>query len=274
MGQQDALVYSLSAGGAYAETPRAMTAGAQVSMELPLPGGTIAVDARVLYHNVVGNLKQENLAVGMGLQFIEMDEETRAAIANYVEECLDFQAGGEQPKRSAAPHDEAAQPQERRQNPRLELPNTLGRQQAPERPASSAAKGQNKVVVRCRDGRVIKGYLFDFLPQKDIFHVVSSDDENEITELSSSEPKAIFFVKSFDGDRDGAGPERLTREELRALRGVKLEVRFHDGEVMFGTTHGYQPGRKGFFVFPTDETSNNTRIYVYEGATESVEVFR
>ena len=191
-----------------------------------------------------------------------------------MEECLEFQAGGEQPKFSAAPHDEAAPPQERRQNPRLELPNRVGRPEAREQAAGNAAKGQNKVVVRCRDGRVIKGYLFDFLPQKEIFHVVSPDDENEITELRSSEPKAIFFVKSFDGDRDGAEPKSLTRDELRALRGVKLEVRFHDGEVMCGTTHGYQPGRKGFFVFPANETSNNTRIFVYEDATESVDVLR
>jgi hypothetical protein len=43
---------------------------------------------------------------------------------------------------------------------------------------------------------------------------------------------------------------------------------------MYGTTHGYQPGRKGFFLFPADETSNNVRVYIYEDSTESVEVWR
>jgi hypothetical protein len=294
VGERDALVYSLSEGGAYLETPRAMTAGARLKIAFPLPCGTISVDARVLHSNVSGNLQQENLALGMGVEFIKPDAETRAIIADYVDESLELLTGRKLPGRTIAPPEEEAQPKERRRYPRLDFLKTFGRrgtreEAEPEQIASADAPpptegsrkaehgpvdSANKVMVRCRDGRLIKGHTFDFLPHKDVFHVVSPHDENEITELRSSEPEAILFVKSFDGNNDHAARKNLTREDLRGLRGVKLEVRFRDGEVMYGTTHGYHPGRKGFFLFPADETSNNIRVYVYEDATESVEVLR
>jgi hypothetical protein len=303
MGAREALVYSLSEGGAYLETPRVTVAGAQLTLQLPLPAGTVSVDAHVLYHNVVGNLQQENLATGMGVEFIDMDEETREAIADYVDECVELQTGLRPPKRIAPPVEEEAQPEAEsrypwleslKENPWFEVVKGLGQRYARERaepepihevyapsPAEASPKPEhhpkdagNRVVVRCQDGRLIKGYTLDFMPNKNVFHVVSPDDESEITELSLTELKAIFFVKDFAGDPDGASPKSFTRDELRGLHGVKLEVRFLDGEVMYGTTHGYQPGRKGFFLFPADETSNNIRVYIYEDATDSVKVLR
>jgi hypothetical protein len=223
MGERDALVYSLSAGGAYVETPRVTIAGGQVKLELPLPSGTIAVDARVLYHNVVGNLQQENLAVGMGLEFIEMDAETRETIADYVDECMESQTGRKPPQRTAEPLEEEAPPEEPSRYPWLEAVKPwlevlkgierryLGERAEPEqipaveesppteaspKPEHNPTDSGNRVVVRCRDGRLIKGYTLDFLPNKDVFHVVAADDENEITELRSSEPRSASWTAS------------------------------------------------------------------------------
>jgi hypothetical protein len=45
---------------------------------------------------------------------------------------------------------------------------------------------------------------------------------------------------------------------------------FNDGEMLLGTTTGYQPGRPGFFVVPADADSNSERCYVISAATQSV----
>lgn len=45
---------------------------------------------------------------------------------------------------------------------------------------------------------------------------------------------------------------------------------FKDGEVLVGTTTGYQPGRPGFFLEPADTTSNIERCYVVAAATLDV----
>ena len=46
---------------------------------------------------------------------------------------------------------------------------------------------------------------------------------------------------------------------------------FADGEVIVGTTQGYQPGRPGFFMVPADQADNNIeRCYVVTAATSEV----
>jgi hypothetical protein len=52
--------------------------------------------------------------------------------------------------------------------------------------------------------------------------------------------------------------------------GRKIRVRFKDGEVLVGTTQGYQPGRPGFFLVPADPGSNIERCYVISAATDEV----
>jgi hypothetical protein len=47
-------------------------------------------------------------------------------------------------------------------------------------------------------------------------------------------------------------------------------VVFKDGEVLVGTTLGYQPGRPGFFLLPVDPASNMERCFVVARATEKI----
>jgi len=47
-----------------------------------------------------------------------------------------------------------------------------------------------------------------------------------------------------------------------------MEVTFQDGEVLVGSTLGYDPKRQGFFILPADPKSNNTRVYVVSIAVE------
>jgi hypothetical protein len=49
-----------------------------------------------------------------------------------------------------------------------------------------------------------------------------------------------------------------------------VEVTFIDGEVLVGSTLGYDPKQQGFFIFPADPKSNNIRVYVVSSAAEKV----
>jgi hypothetical protein len=49
-----------------------------------------------------------------------------------------------------------------------------------------------------------------------------------------------------------------------------MEVTFKDGEVLVGTTLGYDPSRPGFFIFPADPKSNNIRVFAVATAVKKV----
>jgi hypothetical protein len=133
-------------------------------------------------------------------------------------------------------------------------------------------KIENKVVARFRDGSMVKGITYDFNPSTDIFHITKTGEGNEILEVSVSQLKAVFFVKSFEGSQDYEC-RAFTKESLRHIPGLKLKVAFEDGEVIYGTTTGYTPARKAFFLLPADKESNNQRLYVIRESTSKVETW-
>lgn len=128
----------------------------------------------------------------------------------------------------------------------------------------------NKVVARFADGRMIKGMTADFFPGKDLFHVseAGAPDGASPVEVHTKDLKALFFVKDLAGN-----PKHVERKEFdpsRPTPGRRIKVVFKDGEVMVGTTTGYQRGRPGFFVVPADPSSNTERCYVVASATKEV----
>ncbi|HEY5998473.1 MAG TPA: hypothetical protein VI078_04130 [bacterium] len=130
---------------------------------------------------------------------------------------------------------------------------------------------QNKIVVRFLDGRRLKGYTGDFLPSKPAFHVMPLDAPPGTKPMlvQISELKAVFFVKDLVGN-----PEHRERLEFRPDRppvGKKIRVVFRDGEVLVGTTQGYDPTRAGFFLVPADHESNNERCFIIGRATTKVQ---
>jgi hypothetical protein len=52
--------------------------------------------------------------------------------------------------------------------------------------------------------------------------------------------------------------------------GRKVEVTFQDGEKMAGTTEAYNPQKLGFFLFPADTESNNTRVFIVNSNVQKV----
>jgi len=85
-GTKMALVYSLSRTGAYLETPRPSQESARVEVEIPIPAGTLTLNATVVSTNVTGNLRRENLPRGMGIHFDGLDEQEKLQLKAYIED--------------------------------------------------------------------------------------------------------------------------------------------------------------------------------------------
>ena len=129
-----------------------------------------------------------------------------------------------------------------------------------------------KVVVRYSDGRVIKGVTKDFFPIKNRFHLSLADKPSrEAVEVFVNDLKAVFIVRDFIGDP--SYEERKKSPEIEKPSGRKVEVTFVDGEVLVGSTLGYDSKQQGFFVFPADPRSNNIRVYAVSSAVKKVRYF-
>jgi len=141
------------------------------------------------------------------------------------------------------------------------------------------SKIQNLVVARYRDGKMIRGMTHDFGPQKKGFHVNTVGEEGrevsgKVFEVSFSELKAVFFVKSLVGRQGPPSLKGLMEEKLEAPGMMKVRVTFFDGEILEGATHGYTPERDGFFIIPLERDSNNLRIFVVSNAVKKVETWK
>jgi hypothetical protein len=128
----------------------------------------------------------------------------------------------------------------------------------------------HRIVARFQDGRVLKGFTTDFLPAKDHFHITP---EGQVagakpTDVRVSDLKALFFVKTFEGE---SGHHRSNDPVPGSTAaGRRIRVVFKDGEVMVGTTQGYDRSRPGFFLIPLDVGGNNERCFVVAAATGEV----
>jgi hypothetical protein len=130
--------------------------------------------------------------------------------------------------------------------------------------------GPAKIVVRFANGTILKGYSHDFSPLAAHFHVrkdgIAGSEGGQ--QVLFSDLKAVFFVRHFAGN--DSYEERKVFISGKVLSGRKIEVVFKDGEVLVGTTTGYDASRPGFFLFPADDKSNNERIFVLTAAIKAV----
>jgi hypothetical protein len=125
---------------------------------------------------------------------------------------------------------------------------------------------KSKIVVRRKDGTVVKGTTNDFFPNKSKFHLSTID--GHIEEFDIEELKAIFFVRTYEGDES----HEYHYSDAVPGGGRKIRVVFADGEEMVGYTQAYSPNRPGFVMTPADLEGNNERVFVVISATAEVEV--
>ena len=129
----------------------------------------------------------------------------------------------------------------------------------------------NKVDARILDGRTVKGHTCNFVPSKPVFHLspVDAGTPGKPVEIPLAQLKAVFFVKDFNS-APHAGPHPHDFGAGKAAPGRKIRIVFKDGEILLGTTQGYDPTRVGFFVIPSDAESNNERCFVVAASTREV----
>lgn len=124
---------------------------------------------------------------------------------------------------------------------------------------------QNQIIVRFTNGSILRGTTVDLFPNKAVFHLREKDN-GTMHEIDIYNLKAVFFVKSFEGN-----PGYQEKDDIERIGfGKKIKVVFKDGETLIGYTQGYAPNRDIFIVFPCDPESNNEKVFVVTDATSKV----
>jgi len=137
---------------------------------------------------------------------------------------------------------------------------------------------EDKVVLRFTDGKLLKGYLKEF--SQDSHKVLFKKlDGKKDQSIPIPKLKAIFFVKTFDGD------SKYVEKKIYGIRrseGKKIFVKFNDNESMIGYLQGGVPWnkgfflsnpdkeKKGFFLVPVDEDSNNIKVFVVGSSVKDI----
>lgn len=126
-----------------------------------------------------------------------------------------------------------------------------------------------QVVARYRDGRLVKGTTMDIDPAKPMFHL--RPPGAAVVEVAMSDLKALFFVRSLDGNPDYKEDRTPNPADPRGRGTTIVRITFQDGELLVGMTIRYPPNRPYFYVMPVDPHSNNIRALVNRAAILSIE---
>ena len=60
--------------------------GAEVTLEIRIPGSSIHTRALVVFSNVPGNLQRPNLPLGMGVRFQDLDKADLKTLRAYIDQ--------------------------------------------------------------------------------------------------------------------------------------------------------------------------------------------
>ena len=137
------------------------------------------------------------------------------------------------------------------------------------RDQSRESEMSNQVVARYRDGRVVKGTSLDLDPAKPVFHLRPQGEK--AIEIVLNDLKALFFVRSLDGDAGRNEDYTPDPQDPRARGSTLVRLAFEDGELMVGHTIRFPPVRQYFYITPVDTKSNNIRILINRDAVVSIE---
>jgi hypothetical protein len=140
-----------------------------------------------------------------------------------------------------------------------------------------------KIVAHLRTGKLLKGYT-DLPVPTDSAGVVASvpvtlpkqialetSDTHRKHTIPVTSLKALFFVKSFDGNPQYAEIKFFNGEPQ--IEGLWVHLAFVDGERLEGIVHNSLSflNEAGFLMKPPDPNSNNQAVYVLK---ESLTAFR
>ena len=135
---------------------------------------------------------------------------------------------------------------------------------------------KKKVVIKYKDGKMLKGWVEEFKPQRESFILFPlfeySKEKNLVINFESL--KAVFFVKDFIGKKDYQKVRTFNIDINITPTQRKITVNFLDNERLYGTCLTYGRYKKGFFVFPIDPKDNNERIFVVHSSTKNVRIMK
>lgn len=126
----------------------------------------------------------------------------------------------------------------------------------------------HKIVVHFLDGTLLKGHSKFFFHHQMQLLVQTLEGEERL--IPFSQVKAVFFVRSFTGDKNRREQKKFGPDS--PTFGQPVRVRFLDGETVLGRSLGYRPEERGFYLKPADPKSNNEMIYVPQGSVKDVSV--
>lgn len=97
-------------------------------------------------------------------------------------------------------------------------------------------------------------------------------ESQAVEEVPTRDAKAVFFVKTFEGDLKHRALH--FHEHAPVMQGLWVRVYFHDNEMIEGivsNTSDYVL-QDGFFLMPTDPNGNNKLVYVLKGGLKDFHV--
>lgn len=126
---------------------------------------------------------------------------------------------------------------------------------------------KNKIVVRFKDSTLLKGTVCGFSPFHKFFQLKLLG--GDIVTVNIDRIKAMFFVKSFQGDKKYT----YTYKDELFWVGDKIMVNFDDGEKLIGYTQQLDCSPRGFFITPADLKGNNKYVFASKTAIQSMSFF-
>lgn len=133
---------------------------------------------------------------------------------------------------------------------------------------------KQKIVVHLEDGTIQKGYLRAEVP-RDLEALLAlrsrsfprqleleSVDDGQLFSVDIQNAKAVFFVKSFDGNKRRHTVKFYANGP--SVQAIWVQVVFNDGETVEGAVNNslHHLVEPGFFLKPSDPESNNELLYV------------
>jgi len=125
----------------------------------------------------------------------------------------------------------------------------------------------NKIVVRFKDKTLLKGSVDFFSPFHKFFQMELPD--GDVVTVDIDRIKAMFFVKSFEGDKKYT----YTYKDELFWVGDKIMVKFDDGEKLIGYTQQLDCSPRGFFITPADLNGNNKYVFASKSAIQRMSFF-
>lgn len=126
---------------------------------------------------------------------------------------------------------------------------------------------ENKIVVHMKDGKIHKGVTQDFLPSREVFHLLPAEGGGVPMKVRLEEMKALFYVKDYIGNRDFVARRQFDEAKKAGRRAI---LTFTDGETLWGSVGEDRDAGSGFFFFPVDEEDNNIRIFVIRSSLKEL----